>query len=237
MLKDVSYRLTSESSDAVAVVRERVRAAAERSGRDPATILLVAVTKGVDVAHIEEAIAAGVRDIGENRVQEAVSKRAELAGGVRWHLVGHLQTNKARRAAELFDTVHSVDSLRVAQALSAGRPHHLSALETLVEVELTGISGRTGAPPSELANLVRGVSGLPAIRLTGLMTIAPPSPDPSAARPWFARLRRHRDELEQETGIALPQMSMGMSDDFETAVEEGATMVRVGRAIFAPRMV
>jgi pyridoxal phosphate enzyme (YggS family) len=233
----VSSRSTSASSAAVAAVRERIQAAASRAGRDPGSISLVAVSKGVDVAAIEAAIAAGITDIGENRVQEAARKHAELHAAVRWHMVGHVQTNKARRAAEVFDTVHSVDTVRVALALATGRPQRLAPLEALLEVELTGIAGRTGAPPAGLAALAREVSRMAGLRVAGLMTIAAPGAGPEAARPWFARLRTLRDETEQATGMALPQLSMGMSDDFDVAVEEGATIVRVGRAIFGPGMV
>ncbi|TMB89541.1 MAG: YggS family pyridoxal phosphate-dependent enzyme [Chloroflexi bacterium] len=221
----------------MAAVRERIAAAASRAGRDPASVRLVAVTKGVDADRINEAIAAGVDDVGENRVQEAVRKHAAVNAGVRWHMVGHLQTNKARRAAELFQVVHSVDSARVGEALAAGRPHQLGPLEVLVEVDLTGIPGRSGASPQTLTGVVSAVRALPGIRLTGLMTIAPQVDQPDAARPWFAQLRRLRDDLEQTLGAPIPELSMGMSDDFEVAVEEGATVARVGRAIFAPGMV
>ena len=153
----------------------------------------------------------------------------------RRHLIGHLQTNKAGRAAALFDVVQSVDGERVARALAARRPEAMDDLEVLIEVELTGLAGHTGVVPDGLASLASVVSRMPRLRLRGVMTMAPPVSDPEAARPAFARLRRLRDEAEQRSGVALPELSMGMSDDFEVAVEEGSTLVRVGRAIFGRR--
>ena len=215
--------------------RSRIAAAAERAGRDPGTVRLVAVTKTVDAARVAEAVACGVRDLGENRVQEAAAKAAELPAGLRWHMQGHLQTNKAARAASLFDVVHSVDSPRIAEVLSARRPEEMAALDVLVEVELTGIPGHTGVPPAALSEVARAVLALPRLRLRGLMTMAPPVEDAEAARPTFARLRELRDELAQRLGVDLPELSMGMSGDFEVAVEEGATLVRLGRALFGER--
>lgn len=212
-------------------VRQRIAIAAERAGRDPATVRLIAVTKGVDAARVDEAIAAGARDIGENRVQEASAKRAQVGGAATWHLIGHLQTNKARRAAGIFDVVHSVDSERIARALSADRSA-ARPIAVLIEVELTGIAGRTGARPDAVAELARGMAAMEDLQLKGLMTIAPPVADPSEAKPFFSRLRSLRDELGHDLGLPLPELSMGMSRDFEAAVEEGATMVRLGTALF-----
>jgi len=215
-------------------VRVRIARAAERAGRDTADVRLVAVTKGVAPPYIEAAIAAGVTDIGENRVQEARTKYARVRSPVRWHLIGHLQTNKAALAAAIFDAVHSIDSGRVARALALHRQSDREPIAALVEVELTGQPGRFGVAEDEAESVVRAVVGLPGIHLTGLMTIAPMAHDPENARPCFARLRRLRDRLEQASGWPLPELSMGMSDDFDIAVEEGATMIRVGRAVFAP---
>jgi PLP dependent protein len=213
-------------------VRARMAAAAERGGRDPADVLLVAVTKGTTAAHVDAAIAAGVTDVGENRVQEASDKQAEVTRSARWHLIGHLQTNKAVRAAKLFDVVQSVDSRRVADALSEHRPAAREPLVVLLEVELTGLSTRFGVTEADVEGVIEQLVNVPAIHVMGLMTIAPHSEDPEAARPFFTRLRHLRDHVEHVTGWALPELSMGMSDDFEVAIEEGATMVRVGRAIF-----
>ena len=215
-------------------VRERIDIAAERAGRDPATVRLIAVTKGVDASRVNEAIAAGARDIGENRVQEAYAKRAQVSGGATWHLIGHLQTNKAKRAAEIFDIVHSVENERVAAALS-GQRFSSHPLTVLIEVELTGIPGRTGASPDAVAELARAMARMEGLHLVGLMTIAPPVANPSDAKPYFSRLRNLQDELEHVLGLRLQELSMGMSHDFEAAVEEGATMVRIGSAIFGER--
>jgi pyridoxal phosphate enzyme (YggS family) len=224
----------SAIAGAVASVRARIVEAAENAGRDWRTVRLVAVTKGVDVPRIAAAIAAGVTDIGENRVQEAADKRDQLHEAVMWHLVGHLQSNKAHRAAELFDAVHSLDSMRIGERLAEHRPAHLEPLAVLVEVNLTGIAGRAGVTEDGAEDLVRSIVGLPGIHLIGLMTIAAPGDDEST-RAVFARLRGLRDRLEHQTGWSLPDLSMGMSSDYPIAVAEGATMVRVGTAIFGER--
>jgi pyridoxal phosphate enzyme (YggS family) len=213
-------------------VRARIAAAAERADRDPADVLLLAVTKGTAAANVDAAIAAGVDDVGENRVQEASDKQALVKGDARWHLIGHLQTNKAARAARVFDVVHSVDSKRVADALSVNRPPNREPLVVLLEVELTGISTRFGVAETDVEGVIEQLVNVPSIHLMGLMTIAPHLEDAEAARPYFARLRHLRDHMQHVTGWALPELSMGMSNDFDVAIEEGATMVRVGRAIF-----
>jgi pyridoxal phosphate enzyme (YggS family) len=226
---------TLDVAGAIAAARARISTAAERAGRDPARVRLVAVSKTVAAGRVAEALAAGVTDLGENRVQEAVAKRAQLPDDVRWHMVGHLQTNKAARAASLFAVVHSVDSVRLAGLLAARRPGELGELEVLLEVELTGLPGHTGFAPDGLVEAVAAIGRLEGVRLRGLMTMAPPVDDPEQARPAFARLRGLRDEVEQRAGAPLPELSMGMSDDYEVAVEEGATVVRLGRAIFGER--
>ncbi len=208
-------------------------ASAERSGRDPESVRLVAVTKGTPANRIDEAIAAGATDIGENRVQEAEEKQRAVTGTARWHLIGHLQTNKAGRAAHLFDVVHSVDSRRVAEALATHRAATRDPLIVLVEVDLTGQPKRYGVAEADVEGLVHELVNVPSMHLMGLMTIAPQVDDPEEARPYFARLRHLRDHMQHVSGWALPELSMGMSHDFEVAIEEGATMVRVGRAIFA----
>ncbi len=222
-------------ADRLTAVRARIDAAAQRADRDPAGVLLIAVTKGMPAARVDEAIAAGVGDIGENRIQEAAYKQREVRNAARWHLIGHLQTNKAGRAAALFDFVHSVDSRRVADALSAHRPAGRDPIGVLVEVELTGLPGRSGVAESDVEALVEQLVNVPSIHLMGLMTIAPFSQQAEDARATFTRLRRVRDHMEHMTGWALPELSMGMSNDFEIAIEEGATMVRIGRAIFGER--
>jgi pyridoxal phosphate enzyme (YggS family) len=216
-------------------VRARIDAAVQRADRDPDEVRLIAVTKGVTAVRVDEAIAAGVEDIGENRIQEAAEKQREVRNGARWHLIGHLQTNKAGRAAALFDFVHSVDSKRIADALSAHRPVGRDPIGVLVEVELTGLPARSGVAESDVEALVQELVNVPAIHVMGLMTIAPFSRNPDDARATFTRLRHVRDHMEHVTGWALPELSMGMSNDFEIAIEEGATMVRIGRAIFGER--
>lgn len=218
----------------LAQVWERIGAAAARSGRRPAEVTLVAVTKGVDGVRIRTAIAWGVRDLGESRVQEAASKIEALGQIVRWHMIGHLQRNKARQAAALFDVIHSLDNPRLASDLTrrAGR-----ILDVLLQVNLSGAPRQFGIAPDELGMLANAVTALPHLRVIGLMTIAPQPPTPQTARPVFRRLRELRDALNARSAFVEPlrHLSMGMSDDFDVAVEEGATLVRIGRAIFGPR--
>ncbi len=222
-------------ADRLGAIRARIDAAVRRAERDPEEVRLIAVTKGVAAARVDEAIAAGAEDVGENRIQEAAEKYPEVRNAARWHLIGHLQTNKAGRAAALFDFVHSVDSKRIASALSAHRPAGRDPIGVLVEVELTGLPARSGVAESDVEALVQELVNVPSIHVMGLMTIAPFSQDPEDARATFTRLRHVRDHMEHVTGWALPELSMGMSNDFEVAIEEGATMVRIGRAIFGER--
>ncbi len=210
-------------------VRERIAAACCRAGRSPEEVTLVGISKGFPVEAVADAYAAGLRDVGENRVQEAVSKIETLAvRGVRprWHLVGHLQTNKAKTAIDLFAILHSVDSLRIAEALSrrASEP-----VPILLEVNVAREASKFGFAPEELASALSAIAKLPNLDVRGLMTVAPQTDDTETVRPVFRRLRELRDAL------GLRELSMGMTDDFEVAVEEGATMVRVGRAIFGAR--
>jgi pyridoxal phosphate enzyme (YggS family) len=196
----------------------------------------VAVAKTFPPEAIREAAEAGIRDVGENRVQEASAKFQVLGRDVTWHLVGHLQTNKVKKALEIFDWIHSVDSLRLAEEISRRAERVGREVDVLVEVNVSGEPSKFGVRPSELHRLIEQVVRLPHLRLRGLMTIAPLVDDPEKARPYFAALRELRDQLLR-SGVAdhLPHLSMGMTDDFEVAVEEGATMVRIGRAIFGER--
>jgi len=210
-------------------VRERIARAAERAGRRAESVLLIGVSKTVEVARIRDAVAAGLPALGENRVQEARAKIAELGRPVDWHLVGQLQTNKAKDAVELFDVIHSLDRLELAQelhtrALRRGRP-----VETLVQVNLAGEAQKGGVTQEGLGALLDAVAGLDHVRVRGLMAIPPETPDPEEARLWFRALRKLGERA------ALPELSIGMSGDFEVAIEEGATMVRVGTAIFGAR--
>jgi pyridoxal phosphate enzyme (YggS family) len=217
----------------VTVVRERLEAAARRAGRDPAAVRLLAASKTQPAAAVRAAYAAGVREFGENYVQEAVSKQAELAdlSGVTWHLIGHLQTNKARIAAGAFSLIQTLDSARLAAALARARPD--PRMPVLIEVNLGAEASKTGAPPDQVQALIDAVREKVDVR--GLMAIPPPGARPEDSRPFFARLRELRDRLAAATGLALSDLSMGMTEDFEIAVEEGATIVRVGRAIFGER--
>jgi pyridoxal phosphate enzyme (YggS family) len=210
-------------------VRERIARAAERAGRRAEDVLLVGVSKTVDVARIRAALAAGLPALGENRVQEARAKIEEIGRPVPWHLVGHLQTNKVREALELFDVVHSVDRIDLARELdrrarARGRP-----VDVLVQVNVAQEPSKGGWPPEAVETAVEAVAALAGVRLRGLMTIPPAVERPEDARGWFRALRK----LAERHGLA--DLSMGMSGDFEVAVEEGATMVRVGTAIFGPR--
>ena len=213
----------------LARVRQRIEAACRRGGRAPAEVTLVGITKGFPPEAVAEAVAAGLEDAGENRVQEAAAKIEALAArGIRprWHLVGHLQTNKAKTALDLFAIIHSVDSLRLAEALDrhASRP-----VAVLLEVNVAQEASKFGFTPGELPSALSAISSLPHLDVRGLMTVAPQTDDPEAVRPVFRRLRELRD------ACGLRDLSMGMTDDFEVAIEEGATLVRVGRAIFGPR--
>ena len=215
----------------IASVRERIAQACARVGRDPATVTLVAVTKGVPAERIREAVALGLTELGENRVQEARAKRQALGTlPVRWHLIGHLQRNKAKPAAELFDTVHSVDSSALVGALDEAAAD-ARPLEVFVQVNVSGEATKHGCRPEEAAALVQAVRQSTRLRLRGFMTMAPFTSDPERARPHFRRLRRLRDDIAQDSSL-----SMGMSQDFEVAIEEGADVVRIGTAIFGERI-
>jgi hypothetical protein len=213
--------------DRLAAVRERIARAAERARRDPAGILLLAVTKVFPAAAIREAFDLGLRDFGENYVQEFEGKAPAVADleGARYHLIGHLQSNKTKKAAELFHTIQTVDSARLARRLNeAGR-----ALDVMLEVKLSEEEAKHGAAPAEVPELIAAVRACGNLRLLGLMTMPPWSDDPEASRGYFQRLR----ELADRHGLA--QLSMGMSHDLETAIEEGSTCVRVGTALFGKR--
>jgi pyridoxal phosphate enzyme (YggS family) len=213
----------------VAAIRRRVAKAAEKAGRSPSEVTLVAVTKTVDAAAIEEAFAAGLRHFGESRIQEARDKIPALScldPHPTWHLVGHLQTNKAKSATELFSVIHSVDSTKVAEAISQHADHDLAVF---VQVNVAGEASKHGFSLQDVIPAAEHIARLPHLRIKGLMTIAPYVDDPEEIRPVFRRLRLMRDSL------GLQHLSMGMSDDFEVAIEEGSTMVRIGRAIFGGR--
>lgn len=212
----------------IAAARERIAATCARAGRSPGDVTLIAVTKGVSPEAVREAVAAGVRDIGENRVQEAQTKRAALVdlSGVRWHMIGHVQTNKVKAVIGLFDTIHSVDSIHLAEEISRRAP---TPVPVFLEVNVADEASKTGLALSDLPLAHEAISRLPNIDLRGLMTVAPIASSAEAVRPIFRRL------ATEARALGLRELSMGMTDDFETAIEEGATHVRLGRALFGER--
>ena len=216
------------------VVKKRIIEAAQRTGRDPAQVRLVAVSKMVDADRVRQAVAAGHRLFGENYVQEARAKMAALGPGLTWHLVGSLQTKKAGAAVELFDLIHAVDRLKLARALDQAAARAGKVQEVLIQVNLAGEETKSGVAPGEAPELLRELARLPHLKVAGLMTMPPWLP-PEEVRPYFRALRELRDRLRLELGLPLAELSMGMSGDYEVAVEEGATLVRVGTAIFGER--
>ena len=222
----------------LAAVRARLDAAARAAGRDPASVRLVAVSKTFGLDHVRAAVAAGQEDFGENRVQEALQKIAESTElKIRWHLIGHLQTNKARKAAGPFACIHSVDSVDLLRRLDTAAAAQGVQPQILVQVDLAGEATKYGAPPAEARQIVREAGACRALRLAGLMVLPPFLDDPEQVRPYFVRLREFRDDLAEGDAdpSSLRELSMGMSHDFEVAIQEGATMLRIGTAIFGAR--
>ncbi|MGZ6195116.1 MAG: YggS family pyridoxal phosphate-dependent enzyme [Candidatus Binataceae bacterium] len=225
---EIAARLTA--------VRERIARAANRVKRDPAAVRLVLASKTQPPEAIRAAYAAGAREFGENYVQEAATKQDALADlqdleDLRWHLIGHLQTNKARDAVNRFALIHSLDSARLGLALGRARP--APRVRVLIEVNAAGEASKSGVAAADLERLIEETRAT--VEILGLMTIPPPASDPERSRSHFVALRATRDRLAAATGLALSELSMGMTDDFEVAIEEGATIVRVGRAIFGER--
>ena len=220
-------------ADNLAAVDERIRRACERSGRKRSDVTLVVVSKTFPPSAVDEAIAAGATHIGENRVQEWRDKQPDVRGTATWHLIGHLQTNKAKDAARLFDMVESVDSLALAQKLSSAAAAQNRQLDVLLQVNIGNEPQKSGVEAGDVMALSEQVAKLPALRLRGLMTI-PPLAEGEDVRPYFARMRQLFDTLRPEFPTC-DVLSMGMSDDYEVAIEEGSTMIRVGRAIFGKR--
>jgi hypothetical protein len=218
--------------DGVEAVRGRIAAACQRAGRNTADVTLIAVTKVFPASYVTEALAAGVTDIGENRVQEAKEKKPlvdDRSGQARWHLIGHLQTNKAKDAVRLFDVIHTVDSVALGEKLARAADGEKKRQDVLLQVNIGDEPQKSGAAKGEVEALARALAAIPSLRLRGLMAI-PPVGTADESRPYFRELRTLRDAL------GLEHLSMGMSEDFEAAIEEGATLVRVGRAIFGSRL-
>ena len=221
----------------IARVRTRIVQAAQKAGRDPAEITLVAVSKTKPVELVEMAYNLGITNFGENRVQEALPKVEHFhPQDMRWHLIGHLQSNKAGKVVGPFSCIHSVDSLHLAQVLSRHAQEEGKQLAILLQVNVAGEASKEGLAPPDVHIVARQIAALPALRIEGLMTVAPLVQDTEEVRPIFRELRALRDRLREEISAGTwTQLSMGMTDDYTVAIEEGATLVRVGRAIFGQR--
>jgi pyridoxal phosphate enzyme (YggS family) len=224
-------------ADNLNAVQERIAKAAARVGRDPAAVTLVAVTKTMPVERIREAIDAGHRVFGENRVQEAQAKVPELDSAARWHLIGHLQRNKVKFVCDLFQMIESVDSLSLAQELSARAARQDVVMPILIQVNIGDETTKSGVEVPEALALVQQIAGLPHVAVKGLMCVPPAVDIAEHARPYFVQLRTLAEQIAgaRLPNVAMTELSMGMSHDFEVAIEEGATMVRVGSAIFGAR--
>jgi len=224
----------------LAAIRQRIAAAAAAAGRPPEDVRLLAVSKMFSAAHVRAAYAAGQREFGENKVQEALQKREETAElDIRWHLIGHLQSNKAKKAAPAFAALHSIDSVDLLRRVDLAAAEAGATPDLYIQVDLAGESTKFGAPEGDVSEIARAAMECRAARLRGLMLLPPWFDDPERARPYFRRLRDLRERLVEE-GIdasRLRELSMGMSHDFEVAIQEGATLVRVGTAIFGKRIV
>jgi pyridoxal phosphate enzyme (YggS family) len=220
----------SSIADNIKLVHERIRAAAERVGRDDAsTITLIAVSKAIEPDRVQTALDAGQIVFGESKVQEAKAKIPLVSGRARWHMIGHLQTNKTRDGVALFDLIHSVDSRRLAEEVNKWAEAVGKTQAVLLEVNVSGEASKFGLKPEDLESTLSEINQLTRLEVRGLMTVAPFTEEPAGARPYFRRLRELRD------AVGLRELSMGMSHDLEVAVEEGATMVRIGTAIFGER--
>jgi PLP dependent protein len=220
----------------LATVLNRISARAQACGRDPQSVQMVAATKTQPVSRVRQAVEAGVDIVGENYIQEAQEKFAILSGSsIRWHFIGHLQSNKAKYAVRLFELIHSVDSVKLAAEIDKHARKAGKTQQVLVQVNISQELSKSGVARERTLELVRAISGCSNIRVQGLMAMPPYFDAPERARPYFAALRKLRDRLQQDLGIPLKDLSMGMTGDFEVAIEEGATLVRIGTAIFGER--
>ena len=217
------------------MIQQGIRAACDRCDREPNSVTLLAVTKSQPPEMVRAAADLGLTLFGENKVQEAKAKIPLCPARLRWHFIGHLQSNKCRDAVELFEMIQSVDSLPLAQEISKRAEQAARALPVLLEVNVAGEASKFGYPPDRLLAELKELGALPRIEIHGLMAVPPWSAEPEKSRPHFRRLRELKLECERVLGIPLPHLSMGMSDDFEVAIEEGATLVRIGTALFGPR--
>ncbi len=228
--------LDATPADTLRALQTRIAAAERRAGRTPGTVALIAVGKGFPASDLRALAAAGQQRFGESYLGEALPKIDALAGlGLEWHYIGPIQSNKTRGIAARFDWAHGVDRARIAQRLSDQRPETSAPLNICVQVNLDAEAGKSGVAPDEARELVRFASRLPRLRVRGLMAIPAPDPDPARRRAAFGRLRELRDTIAAAEGLALDTLSIGMSDDFEEAIAEGATLVRVGSALFGAR--
>jgi len=216
-------------------VQERIRTACDRAGRAVDSVALLAVAKTHSADAVQALAACGVRLSGENKVQEAKAKIPLCSSRLRWHLIGHLQTNKVRDAVALFEMIQSVDSLRLAQEINQRGEQAAKQMPILLEVNLAGEASKFGYAPDQLRAELRELNALPRLEIHGLMTVPPWSPVPERVRPYFRQLRELRQQCEDQLGAPLPELSMGMTGDFEVAIEEGATLVRIGTALFGQR--
>jgi len=217
-------------------IREKIRVKSELVGRDPQEITLVAVSKTIEADKIEEAIAAGVNIIGESRIQEAKEKYEKVKSKIIWHLVGHLQRNKAKDAVKIFDLIHSVDSAKLAKEIDKQARKAGKIQKILIEANVSGEESKYGLSPEGVITFLQEINGLPNIKVKGLMTMAPLYENPEDCRPYFRKLKELVEEVKAENikNVEMVYLSMGMSNDFEVAIEEGSNMVRIGRAIFEP---
>ncbi len=216
-------------------IQQRISTACERARRDPASVKLMAVTKGQPPEKVAEAAALGLTLFGENKVQEAKAKIPLCPGRLRWHMIGHLQSNKCREAVELFEMIQGVDSLRLAGEINKRAEQAARTMPILLEINIAGEASKFGYQPGQMLAELAQINALPRLEVHGLMAVPPWTPEPEKVRPAFRELRELKTRCEEILGAPLPQLSMGMSGDFEIAIEEGATMVRVGTALFGPR--
>ncbi len=225
-------------ADNLKTIQDKIAAAAKRAGREPSSVRLIVVTKTVEVERIREAVAAGAVVLGENRVQEAKEKIEKMGSIASWHLIGHLQSNKAKYAVKLFDLIHSVDNLDLAKEIDKQAAKNGKVQNVLIEVSIAGEEQKAGVDFGRAVELVKEAAKLRNIAVQGIMTVPPLLDDPEAVRPYFRKLRTLAEDIRKENipNVNMKELSMGMSGDFEVAVEEGATMVRVGTAIFGKRI-